>query len=142
MEADSNSASSGERAAPAGVTPPDRPKPRGVGRVLRAARASWQGLVGCFRGEAAFRQELALALVVIPLGLWLGHDGVERALLIAPMLLVLIVELLNSAIEATVDRIGLERHRLAGLAKDIGSAAVLMSFILLAAVWLLVLLGR
>jgi diacylglycerol kinase (ATP) len=67
---------------------------------------------------------------------------VERALLVAPMLLVLIVELLNSAIEATVDRIGLERHQLSGLAKDIGSAAVLMSFILLAAVWLLVLLGR
>lgn len=142
MEADRNSARSGERAAPARVTPPDRPKPRGVARVLRAARASWLGLVGCFREEAAFRQELALALVVIPLGLWLGHGGVERALLIAPMLLVLIVELLNSAIEATVDRIGLERHRLAGLAKDIGSAAVLMSFILLAAVWLLVLLGR
>jgi diacylglycerol kinase (ATP) len=74
--------------------------------------------------------------------LWLGHSGVERALLIAPMLLVLVVELLNSAIEATVDRIGLERHVLAGLAKDIGSAAVLMSFILMAAVWLLVLLGR
>jgi diacylglycerol kinase (ATP) len=67
---------------------------------------------------------------------------VERALLIAPMLLVLVVELLNSAIEATVDRIGMERHRLAGLAKDIGSAAVLMSFILLATVWALVLLGR
>ena len=68
--------------------------------------------------------------------------GVERALLIAPMLLILIVELLNSAIEAAVDRIGLERHVLAGLAKDIGSAAVLMSFVLLVAVWLLVLLGR
>ncbi len=66
----------------------------------------------------------------------------ERALLVGPMLLVLIVELLNSAIEATVDRIGLERHQLSGLAKDIGSAAVLMSFILMAAVWLLVLLGR
>jgi diacylglycerol kinase (ATP) len=110
--------------------------------VLRAARASGLGLAGCFREEAAFRQELALAILVIPLGLWLGHTGVERALLVAPMLLVLIVELLNSAIEATVDRIGPERHALSGLAKDIGSAAVLMSFILLAAVWLLVLLGR
>jgi diacylglycerol kinase (ATP) len=67
---------------------------------------------------------------------------VQRALLIAPMLLILIVELLNSAIEATVDRIGFERHKLAGLAKDIGSAAVLMSFVLLISVWLLVLLGR
>ena len=120
----------------------DRPKPRGITRVIRAAGASWLGLTGAFREEAAFRQELALSVVVIPLGLWLGHTGVERALLVAPMLLVLVVELLNSAIEATVDRIGLERHRLAGLAKDIGSAAVLMSFILLAVVWALVLLGR
>lgn len=141
MEADTDSARSAHR-TPARVAPPDRPKPRGLTRIVRAAGASWSGFVGCFREEAAFRQELALAVVVIPLGLWLGHTGVERALLVAPMLLVLIVELLNSAIEATVDRIGLERHLLSGLAKDIGSAAVLMSFILMAAVWLLVLLGR
>ena len=120
----------------------ERTKPRGITRILRACGASWQGLIGAFREEAAFRQELAFAVLVIPLGLWLGHTGVERALLIAPMLLILIVELLNSAIEATVDRIGLERHVLAGLAKDIGSAAVFMSFVLLAVVWLLVLLGR
>jgi len=119
-----------------------RYKPRGIVRVMRALGASVNGLVGAFREEAAFRQELALALVVVPLGIWLGHSGVERALLIAPMLLILIVELINSAIEATVDRIGFERHKLAGLAKDIGSAAVLMSFVLLTAVWLLVLLGR
>jgi diacylglycerol kinase (ATP) len=120
----------------------DRYKPRGVTRVLRALSSSVQGLTGAFRDEAAFRQELGLAVIVIPLGLWLGHSGVERALLIVPMLLILIVELLNSAIEATVDRIGFERHKLAGLAKDIGSAAVFMSFVLLTAVWLLVLLGR
>ncbi len=119
-----------------------RYKPRGLLRVLRALAASANGLGGAFREEAAFRQELALAALVIPLALWLGHSGVERALLIAPMVLVLIVELLNSAIEATVDRIGFERHKLAGLAKDIGSAAVFMSFLLLTAVWLLVLLGR
>ena len=119
-----------------------RYKPRGLVRVMRALGASVHGLAGAFREEAAFRQELALAVLVIPLGLWLGHSGVERALLIAPMLLILIVELLNSAIEATVDRIGFERHKLAGLAKDIGSAAVFMSFVLLTAVWLLVLLGR
>ena len=119
-----------------------RYKPRGLVRIMRALGASVHGLAGAFREEAAFRQELALAALVIPLGLWLGHSGVERALLIAPMLLILIVELLNSAIEATVDRIGFERHKLAGLAKDIGSAAVLMSFVLLTAVWLLVLLGR
>jgi len=120
----------------------DRYKPRGIVRVLRALGASLNGLAGAFREEAAFRQELGLAAIVIPLGLWLGHSGVERALLIAPMLLILIVELLNSAIEATVDRIGFERHALAGLAKDIGSAAVFVSFVLLGAVWLLVLLGR
>jgi diacylglycerol kinase (ATP) len=120
----------------------DRYKPRGMTRILRAMAASATGLAGAFREEAAFRQELALAVIVLPLGLWLGHSGVERALLIGPMLLILIVELLNSAIEATVDRIGLERHVLAGLAKDIGSAAVFMSFVLLVAVWLLVLLGR
>ncbi|HEX8782007.1 MAG TPA: diacylglycerol kinase [Steroidobacteraceae bacterium] len=119
-----------------------RYKPRGLVRVMRALGASVHGLVGAFREEASFRQELALAMLVIPLGLWLGHNGVERALLIAPMLLILIVELLNSAIEATVDRIGFERHKLAGLAKDIGSAAVFMSFVLLTTVWLLVLLGR
>ena len=120
----------------------DRYKPRGLTRVLRAVGASLRGLAGAYREEAAFRQELAFAGVVIPLGLWLGHTGSERALLIGPALLILIVELVNSAIEATVDRIGFERHALAGLAKDIGSAAVLMSFVLLAAVWLLVLLGR
>src|ERR1700761_6174954 len=119
-----------------------REKPRGMTRVLRAAGASWKGLVGAFREEAAFRQELGLSVLVIPLGLWLGRTGVERAMLVAPMLLVLIVELLNSAVEATVDRIGLERHVLAGLAKDIGSAAVLLSFVLLGVVWLLVLIGR
>jgi len=119
----------------------DRYKPRGFLRLFRALGASWLGLVGAFREEAAFRQELAISVVVIPLGLWLGHTGIERALLVAPMLLVLVVELVNSAIEATVDRIGLERHTLAGLAKDIGSAAVFMSFVLLVVVWLLVLLG-
>ena len=120
----------------------ERYKPRGLARVLRAFGASARGLAGAFREEAAFRQEIAFAALATPLALWLGHDGVERALLIAPVLLILIVELVNSAIEATVDRIGLERHALAGLAKDIGSAAVLMSFGLLAVVWLLVLLNR
>ena len=117
-------------------------KPRGATRVIRAFSASTRGLVGAFRHEAAFRQELALAVVVIPLAWWLARSGVERALLIAPMLLVLIVELVNSAIETAIDRIGLERHALSGLAKDIGSAAVFISFMLLGSVWLLVLFGR
>ena len=120
----------------------DRYKPRGLTRVLRALGSSLRGLPGAYRDEAAFRQELALAVIVIPLGLWLGHGATERVLLTAPVVLILIVELLNSAIEATVDRIGFERHALAGLAKDIGSAAVLMSFVLLVVVWLIVFLGR
>jgi diacylglycerol kinase (ATP) len=120
----------------------DRYKPRGMTRLLRAFASSWNGLRGAYREEAAFRQELAFAVIVIPLGLWLGRGAIERALLVAPVFLILIVELLNSAIEATVDRIGYERHALAGLAKDIGSAAVMMSFMLLIAVWLIVLLGR
>src|SRR4249920_648603 len=117
----------------------DRFKPTGVTRLFRAFDATRKGLAGAYREEAAFRQELALAVLVIPLGLWLGRNGIERALLIAPMFLVLVVELLNSAIEATVDRIGLERHTLSGLAKDIGSAAVLSSLVLLAVMWILVL---
>ena len=127
MDADSSSALS-------------RPKPAGTTRVLQAFISSARGLAGAFRHEAAFRQELALGAVLVPLGCWLGHTGVERALLVAPMVLIWIVELLNSAIEATVDRIGLERHSLSGLAKDIGSAAVFLSFVLLITVWLLVLL--
>jgi diacylglycerol kinase (ATP) len=114
----------------------DREKLQGMGRMLRAFASSAKGFVGAFREEAAFRQELGFACVALPVGLWLGRSGVERALLAAPVLIILIVELLNSAIEATVD------HVLAGLAKDIGSAAVMLSFILLGVVWLLVLTGR
>jgi diacylglycerol kinase (ATP) len=111
-------------------------------RVVRAFVNSAQGFAGAWREEAAFRQELALAALVIPLGLWLGRSGVERSLLVSPMLLILVVELLNSAIETAIDRIGFEQHRLSGLAKDMGSAAVMLSFVLLGAVWLLVLLDR
>lgn len=117
----------------------DRPKPRGLIRLWRAFGNSWKGFKGAFREEAAFRQELGLSLLLFPLGLWLGDNGIERALLVGPIFIVLIVELLNSAVEATVDRIGLERHKLSGLAKDIGSAAVFASFALLATVWILVL---
>ena len=132
-----------------GREPPDafrlvmkRDKPRGYTRLFRAFGASRRGLVGAYREEAAFRQELAVAVIATPLGIWLGHNGVERALLVASVLLVLVVELLNSAIEAAVDRVGPARHELAGLAKDVGSAAVLVALLLCAAVWALVLLGR
>ncbi len=117
-------------------------KPRGLVRVLKAFGNTGKGLAGCWREEEAFRQECLLALVAIPAGLWLGASGVERALLIAPLLLILVVELLNSAIETAIDRIGTERHALSGLAKDLGSAAVFVSFVLLASIWALVLLGR
>ncbi|MFM8585450.1 MAG: diacylglycerol kinase [Gammaproteobacteria bacterium] len=120
----------------------DRPKPTGLVRLINAFGNTWKGYVGAFREEAAFRQELALCAVLFPLGLWLGENGVERALLVGPIFIILIVELLNSGIEATVDRIGLERHQLSGLAKDLGSAAVFTSFAMLAVVWALVLLDR
>jgi diacylglycerol kinase (ATP) len=119
-----------------------REKLQGFSRVVRAFGSSAKGFIGAYREEAAFRQELLFACITLPLAIWLGHNGIERALLVTPVLILLIVELLNSAIEATVDRIGLERHALAGLAKDIGSAAVLLSIILVAVVWTLVLTGR
>jgi diacylglycerol kinase (ATP) len=117
----------------------DRDKPIGLTRLLRAFRYSFQGLLQAWREEAAFRQEVLLGVVVVPLGLYLGRSGVERALLVSPMLLILVVEILNSAVEAVVDRSGTERHPLAGMAKDMGSAAVMLSFALLGTVWFLVL---
>ncbi len=117
----------------------DRDKPAGVKRLLRACSYSLQGFLHTWREEVAFRQEVMLAAAVIPGGLYLGRTGVERALLVGPMLLILIVEILNSAVEAVVDRSGMEQHPLAGMAKDMGSAAVMLSFALLGTVWLLVL---
>ena len=117
----------------------DRQKPTGITRLLRAFRYSFQGFRYAWREEAAFRQEVLLALLVFPGGLYLGHSGVERALLVGPMLLILIVEILNSALEAVVDRSGTERHPLSGMAKDMGSAAVMLSFALLGTVWFLIL---
>ena len=114
----------------------------GLTRIIRAAGYSAQGLRACYRHEAAFRQELWMALLVVPLGLWLGSDGVERALLAGSWVIVMIVELINSAIEATVDRFGPEQHQLSGRAKDIGSAAVLMAIGLAALVWALILVPR
>jgi diacylglycerol kinase (ATP) len=117
----------------------NRDKPTGLTRVVRAFGYSLQGFRYAWREEAAFRQELCLAVVVVPIGIYLGRSGVERALLVWPMLQILLVELLNSAVEAVVDRSGLERHPLAGMAKDMGSAAVLLSFGMLGTVWLLIL---
>ena len=110
-------------------------------RIVDATRVSLEGVAAAARHERAFRLELAALAVAAPLGWWLGDNGVERALLIASVLLVLIVELVNSAIEATVDRISLERHDLAKRAKDLGSAAVMLSIVNAALVWLLTLFG-
>jgi diacylglycerol kinase (ATP) len=114
----------------------------GLSRILKAFGYTFRGLCACYRHEAAFRQELFAALFALPLGLWLGADGVERALLAGSWLLVLIVELLNSAIEATVDRFGPEQHELSGRAKDLGSASVFLSIGLALMVWGLILVPR
>ena len=114
-------------------------KPTGIARIIKAAMYSWQGLVACYKTEAAFRQELALAVVLVPLGLWLGDSGLERALLVGSVLLVLIVELLNTGVEYVVDRFGGEIHELSGKAKDIASAAVFLALCNVAVVWALVL---
>lgn len=113
----------------------------GLRRIWNAFHYSLDGLRAAWRHEDAFRQESLLAGLLLPLGLWLGDGGVEKALLAASVLLVLVVELLNSAVEATVDRISLEDHQLAKRAKDIGSAAVLLALILTVLVWGLVLFG-
>lgn len=113
----------------------------GLKRLANATRYSFAGLAAAARHEDAFRQELLLAAVLVPLGLWLGESGVERALLVGSVLMVLVVELLNSAVEATVDRVSLDDHNLAKRAKDLGSAAVMVALACTAAVWLLVLLA-
>ena len=113
----------------------------GLRRVWNALHYSLAGLSAAYRHEDAFRQEVLLAALLLPLALWLPVTGVGKAMMVASVLLVLVVELLNSAIEATVDRVSLENHRLAKRAKDIGSAAVLISLINVALVWGLVLLG-
>jgi len=110
-------------------------------RIWNALFYSFDGLKAAYRHEDAFRQEVWLALVLIPLAFFLPVSGMGKALMMASVLMVLIVELLNSAVEATVDRVSLEHHRLAKRAKDIGSAAVLFSLINVAVVWLLVLFG-
>lgn len=112
---------------------------KGVGRIVRAFGWSMKGLRAAFVHEAAFRQEVFMCLVLLPAGLYLGHGGIEKALLAGSLLLILVVELLNSAVEAVVDRIGPEMHPLSGRAKDIGSAAVFVSFVNAALIWGLIL---
>ena len=113
----------------------------GLRRLMNATRYTCDGLAAAFKHEDAFRQEVFLALLLIPLALYLGQTGISRALMIAAVLLVLIVELLNSALEAAVDRISLEHHQLIKRAKDMGSAAVMIALVNVVAVWALVLPG-
>jgi diacylglycerol kinase (ATP) len=108
---------------------------KGLMRAWRAAINSWNGLVFAFREESAFRQELTLACILIPIALILNVNGVERSIMISTVLLVLIVELLNSSVEAAIDRISFENHGLSKRAKDFGSAAVFISLILCFSTW-------
>jgi len=111
----------------------------GFERLIKATQFSCQGFKAAFKNEAAFRQEVFLAIILIPLGFYLGNNGLERALLISVVILVPIIELLNSGIEAIVDRVSTENHELSGRAKDLGSAAVLLSLINVVVVWALIL---
>ncbi|MDZ4077906.1 diacylglycerol kinase [Hydrocarboniphaga sp.] len=114
---------------------------KGWARLIRATRVSYWGLGWALREEEAFRIEAVLALLLVPVALWLGDNGVERAILLMSLFAVLIVELLNTAVEVVVDRIGSERHELSGRAKDLGSAAVHLSLIQVPVVWALVFFG-
>jgi diacylglycerol kinase (ATP) len=114
----------------------------GLDRIRHAAGYSLQGLTGAYRHESAFRQELWLAALMLPLAFWLGRTWVEVALLAGSVMLVMIVELLNSAVEATVDRISLDLHELAKRAKDYGSAAVFLALALCSGIWAAALWSR
>ena len=118
-------------------TSPDRF--RGFRRLARAMQVTGNGLRWAIRNEEAVRLEVIGLCFLVPLAIWLGETGIERALLVGSLFLVLMVELLNTAVEAAIDRIGPERHTLSGLAKDLGSAAVFVSLLNAAAVWLLLL---
>jgi diacylglycerol kinase (ATP) len=108
----------------------------GFDRIIRAAGYSWSGLRMAYRGESAFRQEVWLGIPMLPAAFWLGRDWAQVALLAGSVLLVMIVELLNSGIEATVDRISFDNHELSKRAKDFGSAAVMLALLLCAGIWI------
>ncbi len=120
--------------------PPVPPKKKGLARLLAAAGYSFAGLRSAFASEEAFRLEVFTLVLAVPLALWLGENAVERVLLIGSVLLLLIVELLNTAVEAVVNRVGLEFHELSRQAKDIGSAAVFVCMALVAMVWIVLLI--
>ena len=111
----------------------------GIARIIQATWNSFAGLADAWKHESAFRQEVLLAIVLVPTALFLPLDRSEKALLVASVLLVLIVELLNSSVEAAIDRISFDHHNLSKRAKDIGSAAVFVALGLMTAVWLVIL---
>lgn len=111
----------------------------GITRIIKAGVFSWQGFKAAYKHEEAFRQEFWLAIVLIPVGLFVGENGVEKALLVSSVLLLMLVEIINSSIEAVVDRFGSELHELSGRAKDMGSAAVFLAVVILLVIWGLVL---
>ena len=112
-----------------------KPGHTGLTHLMHSTRYSWKGLKAAFRNEAAFRQEVGIAAVMLPFAWWISNDPVSWLLLVGSLFFVLIVELLNSAIENVVDRIGTEHHELSGRAKDIGSAAVMLSLIIAGFTW-------
>ncbi|MDH5300829.1 MAG: diacylglycerol kinase [Gammaproteobacteria bacterium] len=112
---------------------------KGFQRLINATGYSWKGFKAAYANEEAFRQEFWLTVIGIPLAIWLAESGIELALMIGALMLILITELLNSGIEAVVDRIGPEHHELSGRAKDIGSAAVFVSLVNAGVVWAAVL---
>ncbi|HEY5602747.1 MAG TPA: diacylglycerol kinase [Gammaproteobacteria bacterium] len=112
-----------------------KPGATGIKRIINATGYSLRGFTAALKHESAFRQELALAAILTPVAIYLGQNNIERSILIGSLLVVLIVELLNSAIEAIVDRVGHEHHELSGRAKDMGSAAVFISLANVVIVW-------
>jgi diacylglycerol kinase (ATP) len=112
---------------------------KGITRAFRAAINSWNGLIYAYKEESAFRQELALSLILIPLAIYLPVTPIEKILLIASVILVLIIELLNSSVEAAIDRISFEVHDLSKRAKDFGSAAVMLALLLCGLTWVIIL---
>ncbi|MBF0193303.1 MAG: diacylglycerol kinase [Magnetococcales bacterium] len=114
----------------------------GATHFIKAFFWSMAGFKAAWRHEAAFRQEVIALVVMVPLGVWLGEGAVQKALLVASVLFVIVVELLNSAMEATVDRIGLEHHILSGRAKDLGSAAVFVALTITGVIWGFILFAK
>jgi len=116
-----------------------KPGKTGVARIFAASGYSWKGIKAAYRHEPAFRQEVLLTVIGVPLAIWLAQSTIQLLLLILPLFLLLLVELANSAIEAVVDRIGDEMHELSGRAKDMGSAMVMLALVMLGFSWIMIL---